>query len=329
MGYNLQLTHLPLRAPLPSLRFPQRAHWPEHKADQKLHRRKGCAPALPAAAHPPPCKHSTACGTTPSTPPPRPPCRLSLCRVCQRWHDLINGPSLLAHVSVQQLEAREPRDADMEQHSASEESWDYSQDWVKTDRPVQHILDFFDWLERRAAPHVQSLDVGLGELALPGTEGEWSEESVTDELRCALRACTNLRVGRCTVSLAPACRLLLLLPHQLLPLPHLLLLLLDPFPFPSPLLCTAAQHLTLHLQCPLRLCASKDLASAAQGCLRTLAITSEDVGRRPPFESPACLRLRRWSPCAWQAARCCSARCQASAASCSCCRSRPTVCHPA
>lgn len=121
-------------------------------------------------------------------------CRRSLRRVCRRWRDLIDSPPLLACVSVQ-LEAHDPRDAaDSEEQSGSEGyDWDDWEAWGDMDRPIQHILDFCLWLERRAAPHVERLGVGLGQLALRFDRELESAESAALALCRALRACTKLQ----------------------------------------------------------------------------------------------------------------------------------------
>lgn len=70
--------------------------------------------------------------------------------------------------------------------------------YADPEMPVSHIFEFCGWLERRAAPHVQQLTVGLGELSLLGDPELSCDLSVTSALRRALKACTRLQVGGCS-----------------------------------------------------------------------------------------------------------------------------------
>lgn len=108
----------------------------------------------------------------------------------------MDSPPLLRRVSVS-LAAIDPREASPPSDgSGSDYDGSYWQNnWRAEDpeRPIRHILRFFGWLERRAAPHVEQLSISLGQLVIDDEYEQ--EEYVTSELRCALHTCTRLRVG--------------------------------------------------------------------------------------------------------------------------------------
>ncbi len=124
-------------------------------------------------------------------------CRRSLARVCRRWRQLVDSPELLRSVSVQ-LEATDPHDRSCssdEDGSDSEGGGWFDGCSDDPEAPIRHILGFFDWLEQRAAPHVERLTVDLGRLAFVLDFQMGCEDSVTSALCHALKACTRLQVG--------------------------------------------------------------------------------------------------------------------------------------
>lgn len=158
-------------------------------------------------------------------------CRRSLRRVCQCWQELIDSPPLLRCVAVW-LEADTYDDlsdssccsgGEWQPGPGGSQSLEWqpgpsssAAEWAEPLDPawrIAHVLDFWEWLRLRAAPHVEQLEVRLGWMGgLRDDDGEWERNvaAVTPMLRSTLRACTQLRV-----SAVPAPRML----HACLALP--------------------------------------------------------------------------------------------------------------
>lgn len=132
------------------------------------------------------------CLKLPATPTLYASCRRGLTRVCRRWRLLVDSPPLLRRVSVS-LRAIGPDDAAEDSGSDGDGMYWWYNYWQDPERPIQHILRFFGWLKRQAAPHVEQLSISLGQLVI-NNEIE-NEETITSELCCVLHTCTRLRVG--------------------------------------------------------------------------------------------------------------------------------------